>query len=91
MNIKVDEELNLNNLIKENFNNNSPNYTIVGMVIYDLRNDRDYKAYCLNVIDKNWYKYGKEKITKVEKTLNFNLDELLPVILFYKLKKETNN
>lgn len=91
MNIKVDEELNLNNLIKENFNNNSPNYTIVGMVIYDLRNDRDYKAYCLNVIDKNWYKYGKEKITKVEKTLNFNLDELIPVILFYKLKKETNN
>lgn len=88
--ICIDEELNLNNLIKENFNNISPNYTLVGIIVYDFGN-KDYKAYCLNAIDKKWYKYEKDKIIKIKKEIEFNLDELMPVILFYKLKTENNN
>ena len=89
-NITVNEELNLNNLIKENLDNNSINYTLVGMVVYDFKN-HNYQAYCFKSIDNKWYNYYKETINKVEKTQFLNSNDLKPVILFYKSKRETNN
>ena len=94
INIKVDLNLDLSNLIKENFNNNITIYTLVGMVVYDFRDGGNYKAYCFKSINEIWYKYDKDSILKEETTEFLNSNELMPVILFYKLKKEkkeTNN
>ena len=99
--IKIEEYLNLNDIIKVSNSINiadaekkiNVNFILAGMVIYIYNkgtNNIEYKAYCCSPVDKNWYKYENEEnyqISKIDKSELFNSTNLFPVILIYK----TNN
>ena len=89
--IKIEENLNLNDIIKEK-NIQKKNYSLIGMVTYCFDNinginNIEYKAYCRSHIDNNWYKYEndeKYKISQIDKSELFDSTNLFPVILIYR-------
>lgn len=79
----IDEEMELSN------EEEKIKYKLNGVIAYNkLKNSFNYKAYCLNSIDNNWYKYDDtvEKIDKDNFLFNNNNSEYIlpPTILFYK-------
>ena len=86
--IKIDEEINLDNLVKKK-EESSLIYKLNGVIFFDTKKQLGYIAYCLNNIDKNWYKFEKDTINMVQNSEVLNISNegnLLPVILFYNHK-----
>jgi hypothetical protein len=83
--IKINESLDLSNIVKYKANQASLRYNINGMVMFDSEN-LEYIAYTINQLDGKWYKYFKENVFQVE--LKDFIDiydfKIFPVILFYK-------
>ena len=82
--IKVDENLDLSNLIKYK---QAPylKYTLHGIILYNSEK-MEYFAYCTSPINGKWYKYIKEEIHQAEiKDILILYDfKIFPVILFYR-------
>ena len=79
--LKIEEKLNLSNLI----GTNNYIYTLNGLISYNIE-ESEYIAYSIDPFTRKWYKYIKEDIISVE--LNDFINEyelkLIPVILFYR-------
>ena len=93
---RIDPYFDLSYVIKDYSMNY--NYELIGMVVYELLYNnnieyKEYNAYCLSYFDNNWYKYEKEKISKVNIVPLLESKNLNPVILFYRIKenKKINN
>ena len=83
--IKINESLDLSNIVKYKAINNSLRYNIHGIVMFDSEN-LEYIAYTINQLDEKWYKYVKENASQVELKDFINVYDykIFPVILFYK-------
>ena len=86
--IKINESLDLSNIVKYKASNSSLRYNIHGMVMFDSEN-LEYIAYSINLLDGKWYKYVKENAFQVELKDFINIYDfkIFPVILFYKQEK----
>jgi hypothetical protein len=83
--IKINESLDLSNIVKYKASNSSLRYNIHGMVMFDSEK-LEYIAYTINLLDGKWYKYVKENVFQVELKDFINKYDFkkFPVILFYK-------
>ena len=81
--IKIKINKNLNIYKKANTNKY---YSLYGLILYDTEK-LEYIAYCINPINKKWYKYTKEEVVFAELSdlLNKNDFQLFPTILFYRV------
>ena len=79
--IKINENL---NIYKKT--NTNKYYSLYGLILYDTEK-LEYIAYCINPINKKWYKYTKEEIVFAELNdlLNKNDFQLFPTVLFYRV------
>ena len=83
--IKINESLDLSNIVKYKKKNSSLIYNINGIVMFDSEK-LEYIAYTINQQNGKWYKYVKENVVQVELTDFINIYDfkIFPVILFYK-------
>ena len=83
--IKINESLDLSNIVKYKSNYAMLRYNIHGMVMFDSEK-LEYIAYTINQIDGKWYKYIKENAFQAELKDFINIYDFktFPVILFYK-------
>ena len=83
--IKINESLDLSNIVKYKKKNASLIYNINGIVMFDSEK-LEYIAYTINQQNGKWYKYVKENVVQVELTDFINIYDfkIFPVILFYK-------
>ena len=81
--IKIEEEFNLSDYVKDKSSDNK--YVIQEIIFYDFDNKK-YLAHCCNPIDKKWYYYKKDSISlqEMKKVFSYKLYKLFPIILFYK-------
>ena len=86
--IKINESLDLSNIVKYKASNSSLRYNIHGMVMFDSEK-LEYIAYTINQLDGKWYKYVKENAFQVELKDFINIYDFkkFPVVLFYKQEK----
>lgn len=85
--IKIDEEIDLSGLVKEQTIFNK--YTLHGMILYDLDSQK-FLSHCCSPVDGNWYSYLKDSISKLkkEKILTPSIYRLFPILFIYKQKSE---
>ena len=80
--IKIDEELYLYDIVKEE--NLYNRYILSGKIVYDP-DLKEYFAFCCSPVDKNYYNYQKNSIIKIEKNkfIESYVYNFLPIILIY--------
>ena len=87
---KLDEEINLNEYIKEN----NEGYKLIGIIVlYNQTGSSErYYAYCYNNEEKKWYCFVDDYIYEINDDLENEIKRAnrLPYILFYKDKNLFN-
>ena len=88
--LEFDEELNLENFIE--FKNPGYKYKLMGVVTHmgESGASGHFIAYCKSPIDKQWYKYNDDLVSKVFKFREEIIDYAMPYILFFEKDNKTN-
>ena len=80
--IEINKELLLYNIVKQEYSFNK--YTLNGMIVKDLSNDK-YFAHCCSPIRDKWYNYKEDSICEIKNENLFELgSNIVPIILIYK-------
>ena len=84
-------DLDLSKLIKiPQLNNEKVEYKLIGIVDYQIESEdkKNYVAHCINPIDKKWYTYNDDNISKIDNIQKQVIDFGKPYLLFYKKKEQ---